>query len=143
MNLSYSGKLTKAEYLKVVKLNTREILKKGSFYFDLWVLLLGIGAPLFLLSVTAFRQWSLSQANSFPWFMIGNIAGIFVIILGWKLRGAPSKFWDENQEMLSKVEGSISDEAIEPFIQNGNLKINWSEFNGYGEYQGIIVLFRP
>jgi hypothetical protein len=143
MNLPYSGKLTKSEYLRITQLNTRRILKKGGFHIDFWVLLFGIGTLLLLISMAAIRQWVLSQSNSFPWYIFGFIAGIFVIVLGFKFRAQPAKFWDENQASLSRMDGTITDDEIELVTPNGNLKMNWSEFDGYGEYLGMIVLYKP
>ncbi len=143
MDLRFSGVLTKAEYLALVKLSNRRILKKGGVYFDFWMLLIGIGIFFLLLAAVTIQQWNLSRAGSLPWSIVELVVGIVVISLGFKTRAFPSKFWDENKDSLSRVDGRISDEFIELFIPNGNLKVNWSELDGYGEYQGLIVLYKP
>jgi len=85
-------------------------------------------------------QWSPYQSNSFPWYILEFIVGVVIVGFGIKLRGLPSKYWEENKETL--FDGKISDDDIEFYTPNGNLKVNWSEFSGYGEYQGLIVLYK-
>ncbi len=142
MNIRYSGKLTKNEYLANMKLSTRPILKKGGFHFDFWIVFTVIGAFFLLISVITVFQWSPSQSNSFsfPWYVLEFIVGVIFVGLGIKLRGLPSKYWEENKETL--FDGKISDEDIEFYTPHGNLKVSWSEFSGYGEYQGLIVLYK-
>ena len=62
MDLRYSGKLTKEEYLAYVKLSNRPILKKNSSHIDMWVLFVYIGSFLSVISLVALFQKSTSRA---------------------------------------------------------------------------------
>lgn len=143
MNLRYSGKLTKEEYLAYVKLCNRPIVKKNSSYIEMWVLWVSFGSFLLLVGLVALLQRSTFNSSSFPWYIPQLIFGVISIGLGLKFRGALSKFWEENKESLSNFSGVISDENVEMFTPNGNLKVDWSELNGYGETMDMIVLLKP
>lgn len=143
MNLRYSGKLTKEEYLAYVKLSNRPIRKQDSSHIDMGVLLISIGSFLSLIGLIALWQAISSNSSSFPWYLPQLIIGIILIGLGLKFRGALSKYWDENKESLSNVNGVISDENVEIQTPNGNLEVDWSELNGYGEHMEMIVLYKP
>jgi hypothetical protein len=138
MDLRYSGELTKEEYLAQQKLNSRPISKNNGFQFDLWILFTVIGAFFILLCV-----FSIIQRSSFPWYLIELLVGLPLFSLGLQIRKIPSKFWDENKGSISRADGKISDENIEVYTPNGNLKLTWSELKGYGEYKGLIVLYKP
>lgn len=141
MNLRYSGKLTKEEYLAYVKLSNRPILKSGS-HIDMWVIFVYIGSFLSVISLVALFQKSTSISSSFPWYLPQLIVGIIIIGLGFKFRGTLSKYWEENKDLLSIFNGVILDDNVEIYTPNGNLKIDWSELTGYGEYMGLIVLYK-
>jgi hypothetical protein len=143
MNLRYSGKLTKEEYLTYVKLSNRPLLKKDSSHIDMWILFISIGSFLSLMGLVALFQGSSSNSGFFPWYLPQLIIGIIIIGLGLKFRGALSKYWEENKESLSNVNGVISDENVEIYTPNGNLKVDWSELHGYGEHMKMIVLYKP
>ena len=143
MDLRYSGKLTKEEYLAYVKLSNRPVLKKDSSHIDMWVLFVYIGSFLSLIGLVALLQRISSNSSSFPWYLSQLIIGIIIIGLGLKFRGALSKYWEENKESLSNVNGVISDDNVELYTPNGNLKVDWSELNGYGEHMKMIVLYKP
>jgi hypothetical protein len=143
MNLRYSGKLTKEEYLAYVKLSNRPILKKDSSHIDMWVLFVSVGSFLSLIGLVALLQGSSTNSSSFPWHLPQLIIGIIMIGLGLKFRGALSKYWEENKESLSNVNGMISDDNVEIHTPNGKLQVDWSELDGYGEYMEMIVLYKP
>ncbi len=143
MNLRFSGKLTKEEYLAYIKLSNRPILKKDSSHIDMWVIFVSIGSFLSLVGLVVLLQGSSSNSSSFPWYLPQLIIGIIMIGLGLKFRGALSKYWEENKESLSSVNGAISDDTVEIHTPNGTLKAGWSEFNGYGETKEMIVLYQP
>ena len=144
MNLKYSGKLTKEEYLAYLKLCNRPILKKNSSYLDVWILFFFAGVIISLTGlVTFYLQRNSSGSSSLPWVLTQFVIGIVLIALGLKFRGAISRFWEENKDVISIFNGMVSDDAVEMFTPNGSLKVNWSELTGYGEYKDLIVLFKP
>jgi hypothetical protein len=109
----------------------------------MWVLFVYIGSFLSLIGLVALLQGSFSNSSSFPWYLPQLIIGIIMIGLGLKFRGALSKYWEENKESLSNVNGVISDDNVEIYTPNGKLEVAWSELNGYGEYMEMIVLYKP
>lgn len=143
MNLRYSGKLTKEEYLAYIKLCNRPIAKKNSSFIELWVLWVSFGSFLLLVGLAALLQKGASNSGSFPWYIPQLVFGVISIGLGLKFRGALSKYWEENKESIANFSGVISDENIEMFTPNGTLKVDWSELNGYGEHMELIVLLKP
>jgi len=76
VNIRYSGKLTKDDYLAFMKLNSRPVLKKGGLQFDFWVMSTVIGGSLLLLSAVTLFQGKPSQSNPFPWYMLELIVGV-------------------------------------------------------------------
>ena len=144
MNLKYSGRLTKEEYFTYMKLCNRPILKKNSSYLDIWILFFFAGVIILLTGlVTFYLQRNSPGSSSLPWVLTQFVIGIVLIALGLKFRGALSKFWEENKEVISIFNGMVSDDGVEMFTPNGGLKVNWSELTGYGEYKDLIVLFKP
>lgn len=142
MDIRYSGSLTKDDYLALLKLNSRPILKKGGFHFDFWVLFAVIGVILVLLSVASIFYRQPFGPDPQPWNLLELVLGTIMLVLGLKIRAVPSRFWEENKDSISMVDGRISDDGIEVHTANGDLTLKWPEISGYGDYGGLIVLYK-
>jgi hypothetical protein len=142
MDLRYSGTLSKDEYLAQLKLNSRPVLAKGGFHFDFWALFGVIGVLLVLLAALGFSYAESFRSNLYIWNSLELIGGILMLVLAWKVRAVPAKFWEENKDSISSIAGRISEEAILVETANGNLRLEWSEITGYGEYGDLVVLYK-
>jgi len=138
MEVQFEGILTKDEYLNLSKLATRPIFKKkGMFAFDLWLLFVVIGTIMFVASVWQF----IAVRESITIWLFLFLVGLIVLVIGFKLRAAPHKTWEQNEVLRVHREGSITPEALEIRTLQGEWRLLWTDITGYGEYRDIVVLF--
>jgi len=137
MELTFSGAMTKEDYLSSLKLSIRPISKKGIDHWELWIVLFWfagaiglVGIYVLLVSFELFAVWVVL-------FALSAILGA----LGLKLRKAPDKYWEENKTLQAPYEGKITNAGIEVRNLHGQSNLQWSNFSGYGEYREVVVLF--
>jgi hypothetical protein len=54
----------------------------------------------------------------------------------------PKKLWEKNDAFRIRREGLVTDKYIEIHTLTSQTKLLWSDFNGYGEYQDVVVLYQ-
>lgn len=136
MEIRFSESMTKEEYLQAVKLGTRRIRTRTSYTIDMWLLQI-LGGSMLLLS----GSW-LAFFKMQAWGIILFVAGIFMVVLGVKLRQTAEDFWQKNEYLHMRREGVIHDTGMESTTLKGFSRLDWEDFSGYGEYKDVFVLFQ-
>ncbi len=138
MEVKFGGVLTKDEFLRAARLIDHPLSKKPQVKIDLWALLI------FAASVLAGAGlWQIVSSPAI--YLIGVVlivAGIIFAGAGLRLRTALAQLWDKNDAFRAKRDVVVTDDHIEIHTSSGQSRLRWSDFSGYGEYQGLLVLFR-
>jgi hypothetical protein len=135
MELQFEGALTKDEFLSVSKLVGRPLAReKGKLTFDLWLVLVAAGT---VLVVGAIWEATQMQRTYIIWFVLGLI----LLIIGRELRKVPQKLWEQNEKFRAWREGEVTEDVVEIRTPFGHARFLWTDFIGYGEYKGTVVLF--
>ena len=145
MEISFEGTLTKDEFLNTSKLGRRPRVKnKGTILFDVWLVLLLVGAILVAVSIWQMTaSWGQGSASrgAVVWLAL-LIFGVVILIFGMKTQSAPKKLWEQNEAFRAHRHGKITDQGIEVYTPFGQSKLQWKDLTGYGEYKEILVLFQ-
>ena len=136
MEIRFGGAVTKDEYLQFVKLTSHKIRSHTSFTVDMWLLLVLTGSLLVLSG-----GW-LAFFGSQIWGLYLFVAGLFVVIVGVRLRESTEKFWQENEIFRVRREGVITEDGIESSTPTGFSRLKWEDFSGFGEYMNVFVLYQ-
>lgn len=134
MDIQFSGKMTKADYLDQVRLDSRPILKNAGFHIDTWFLLASIGAFIVIMS--------LILRNKYPGTGFFLIVGIIIVGIGLKFRQAINNYWNKNDLLRSQFTGRITNSILEMQSEIAQVTINWSDISGYGKHKDMIVLYK-
>lgn len=144
MEIRFEGALTKDEFLSISKLGqSYRGQSKNLTPVNMSVVLMVVGASLAAIGAwlwTVFKQQTSVSGLSISLLLI--ILGVLAIGFGVKLRGVWSKVWEQNEALRSHREGTITDQGLEVHTPFGQTKLQWQELSGYGEYDGILVLYQ-
>jgi hypothetical protein len=140
MEIQFAGALNKEDYLSLSKLTARPIVRKGEqFTFDLWLLLVFVGA--IMVSIGVWQFIAAQERVNIVWFL-PLMLGFLAFAIGFKLRSAPHKAWEQHESLRIIREGNITPEAVEIRTSQGQWRVLWTDLTGYGEYRDIIALFQ-
>lgn len=137
MNIPFAGSLTKEEFKDAVKLGQRPLSKKSVAFIDVWVILLLLGAGVIVMGLRM-----LFITENLPGGFVVVMLGIIVLIFSLKFQKAVDQTWAQYKKTDLRREGSITDEYLEIWNSTGNSQVFWTGFSGYGEYNGVLVLFQ-
>jgi len=137
MNISFDGSVTKEEFKSAATLLNSPLSKKTGMNINSWIILTIIGAVLFFFGVrTMFVEQNIGIGG------ISAVLGTVIFSYGLKVRTAIDKLWDNYHKNNPKLEGISTDEYLEVRNSQGKAQILWTAFNGYGEYNNVILLIQ-
>ncbi len=137
MEIKLDGALTKEDFLRAMKLANHPILKKGQ-WVEIWILLLAAGAIMIgagILGMAVMMEY-------FPAEIVLIAFGMIFVFIGLRLSRAAAEQWEKIEGLRAHREGVVTDDYIEMSMPTSQHHIQWKEFNGYGEYQEVVVLFQ-
>jgi hypothetical protein len=144
MEIRFEGALTKDEFLSISKLGqSYHGQSKNLTPVNMPVILMVVGTGLAAIGAwlwTVFKPQA-SVPGLFTSLLL-IILGILAIGFGVKLRGYWSQVWEQNEALRSHREGTITEQGLEVHTPFGQTKLEWKELSGYGEYDGILVLYQ-
>jgi hypothetical protein len=135
MEINFRGALTLDEFIQGMKLSSKPISSQSKFRLDSWLLLVLAGSLM-----TVIGGW-VTFFSAQDWGMYLFLAGLFVAVIGIRLRKTPQELWKRNEIYRAQREGVIKDGGVETTTEMGRSLLKWTDFTGYGEYQDVLVLF--
>jgi len=138
MQVKLDGTLTKDEFLQAAKLGNHPISKNAHFNIELWILFLLAGLVIIGLAIGGMTV----NMAYYPIELVSAIFGAILVLLGLKIRNPWARVWDKNETLHAHCDGLVSDDSIEMRTPTSESRLQWSELSGYGEFHGVIVLFR-
>jgi hypothetical protein len=142
MEIPFEGTLTKDEHLDAVQIAKKPIPGEGKIVLEPWRALVVIGGILTPISIwQMFLVITQSQGGGIAGLLL-LVIGVFIIMLGVRLRATPHQLWEQNASLRERRAGKITDDAVEIITSLGEFRLPWTSLTGYGEYKEIIVLFQ-
>ena len=141
MEVPFEGAPTKKDFFTTVRLAQTQMTSSIGLPWSPWLATVVWGL-MFVASGLLMLLLGLVSPNRFFEFFLYEVAGLVIVIVGF-LRH-PNTTWNSKPAVRARVQGQVTDIGVEytdPTLTEIHT-IKWHGFEGYGEHQNIVALFR-